>query len=670
MEDKDKERVEELTKLLNKYTYEYYVLNQSSIPDSTFDSLMEELRSIEARRPDLKKKNSPTSKVGGAVSSEFKKVKHAIPMLSIQDVFNTNELKEWDLKIQKAIGVSKVRYCCEVKIDGLSGNLIYHDGNLIQGSTRGDGRIGEDVTNNIMTIRSIPLQISEKRDMEVRGEVYMPKQSLKEANEDRKKEGLPLFANCRNAAAGSLRQLDPSITARRHLDAWWYYWPKAMDFGYRYHSDAINRLQELGFRTNPERRVVYGIDEVLKYVEEEHAKRASLPYDIDGLVIKVDDMSLYEELGYTAKVPKWEIAYKFPPEVVMTRVQKITLSVGRTGRVTPVAELDPTLVAGSIISRATLNNEDYVKEKDIRVGDTITLHKAGDVIPEVGEVVLKLRPQNTVPFVFDKVCPFCHSPLVKEGVQIYCKNVHCPSRNINGLINFVSDNGMNILGLGDALMEQLFNEKIIQTIPDIYRLKEKKDQVLNLDGMGEKSVNNILTAIENSKKNDLPLLLSGLGIPLVGKKTAQLLAQHFLTLNALMTASVEDLLKVPDTGEKTAQGIYDYFHDEVHFKMIGELVDSGVNTKELNVVHEANDNFFKGKKFVLTGAISVPREEMTKRLEALGGVSASSVSKNTDFVIVGADPGSKYDKAVKLGIRIIREPELDALLNQAEQKNK
>lgn len=670
MIDKEKERVEELTALLNKYTYEYYVLNQSSVPDSTFDSLMEELRAIETKRPDLKKNNSPTNKVGGFVSSEFKKVKHEIPMLSIQDVFNIEELIDWDLKIQKALGVSKVRYCCEVKIDGLSGNLVYKDGDFIQGSTRGDGKEGEDITNNIMTIRSIPLQISEKRDMEVRGEVYMPKKSLEDANMDRKEEGLPPFANCRNAAAGSLRQLDPSITAKRHLDAWWYFWPEAMKFGYRYHSDALNRLQELGFKTNPERKVAYGIEEVLNFVEQEHEKRESLPYDIDGLVIKVDDMTKYDELGYTAKVPKWEIAYKFPPEVVMTRITNITLSVGRTGRVTPVAELEPTLVAGSIISRATLNNDEYIKDKDLRIGDMITLHKAGDVIPEVGEVVKRLRPDNTVPFVFPKTCPFCNSELVKESVQTYCKNSKCVSRNINGLINYVSDNGMDILGLGDSLVEQLFNEGLLKSIPDIYRLKDKKDILLSLDGMGEKSINNLFKAIEKSKDNNLPMLLSGLGIPLVGKKTGQVLSKHFSSLENIMKASIDELKEVSDTGDKTALGIYDYFHNEDNISMINELIELGINTKEKEVIAEAKDNFFKGKKFVLTGAISVSRDTMTKRIESLGGKSSSSVSKNTDFVIVGDDPGSKYDKAVQLGVRIIREDELNQLLSEAESINK
>lgn len=667
VEDKDRERVMELTRLLNKYTYEYYVLNQSEIPDSEFDSMMEELKRIEARRPDLKAPNSPTSRVGGGLSSQFVKVRHPIPMLSIQDVFSLDELRDWDSKIEKALGVSKVRYCCEVKIDGLSCNLNYVDGQLIQASTRGDGIIGEDVTRNAMTIRSIPLQVEEKRPLEVRGEVYMPKKALKELNDRRKKTGEPLFANARNAAAGSLRQLDPSITASRHLEAWWYFWPKAPDFGFRYHSAAIDHLAELGFRTNPERRVCYGIDEVLKYVEEYHQKRPSLDYDIDGLVIKVDDMSKYDDLGYTAKVPRWEIAYKFPPEVVTTEVLDIVLSVGRTGRVTPTAVLAPVLLAGSTISRATLNNEEYCRDKDIRIGDIVTLHKAGDVIPEVGEVVLKRRPANTKPFRFATVCPFCQVALVKRGVQTFCPNNHCPSRNINKLLNFVSSNGMDIDGLGDVLMEQLFNEHLVMDFPDIYALKDKREQLLELDGMGEKSVDNILNSIEKSKGNDLPMLLSALGVPLVGKKTAKLLAQQFPTLQGLMTASDQDIAKVPDVGEKTAEGIYGFFHDEANRDMVLKLAKAGVNMTELQVKKDIPDNFFKGKRFVLTGAISVPRDVMTQRIEALGGKSSGSVSAKTDFVIVGADPGSKYDKAVSLGVRIIGEPELNQLLAQAEK---
>ena len=670
MEDRDRERVEKLTELLNKYSYQYYVLNQSDIPDSEFDSMMEELKEIENRRPELKSPNSPTARVGGAVQSGFEKVVHPIPMLSIQDVFSLEELKDWDKKIQKALGVDKVRYCCEVKIDGLSCSLVYENGELVQASTRGDGNVGEDVTANARTIRSIPLTISDKRRIEVRGEVYMPKKELKALNEEREANGEPLFANARNAAAGSLRQLDPAITARRHLDAWWYFWPQATDFGYRYHSDATDGMTELGFRTNPERKVVEGIDAVLEFVDEKAEKRASLDYDIDGLVIKVDDMTLYDSLGYTAKVPRWEIAYKFPPEVVTTRVEDIVLSVGRTGRVTPTAVFSPVLLAGSRVARATLNNEDYVREKDIRIGDVVTLHKAGDVIPEVGQVVLSRRPEGTVPFRFSPDCPFCHKPLVKDGVIIYCRNSDCPSRSINNIINFVSDKGMDIDGLGDTLVETLFNEGFLKGIPDIYTLKDHASEMESMDGLGEKSVTKLLSAIEKSKKNDLYMLLSGLGIPLVGKKTAQVLAGRFRTMSSIQSASVEDMASLPDIGERTAKGIRSWFDEPSNQEIISRLAQSGVNMEALGKPVASVSNFFTGKKFAITGTLSMPRPALTARLEALGGVSSSSVSSKTDLVIAGEEAGSKLAKAQSLNIRIVEEEELLKLLEEAESLQK
>lgn len=665
--DKDEERIKELTELLNKYSYQYYVLNQSEIPDSEFDSMMNELQELEFKRPDLKDANSPTSRVGGWVSKEFKKVKHPVPMLSIGDVFSLDELRDWDASVRRITGQDKVRYCCEVKIDGLACNLNYENGQFIQGSTRGDGIVGEDVTNNVRTIRSIPLFIKETRPIEVRGEVYMPKASLKKVNEERGQNGEALFANARNAAAGSLRQLDSAVTARRGLDAWWYFWPLGEEFGYRYHSEALNHLSELGFRTNPERRVVYGIEEVMAYVDEYAQKRPNLDYDIDGLVIKVDDMSLYPLIGYTTKNPKWEIAYKFPPEVVSTKILDIVMSVGRTGRVTPTAVLSPVLLAGSTISRATLNNEEYCADKDIRIGDYVTLHKAGDVIPEVGEVILNRRPQGTVPYRFDKDCPFCKEPLVKEGVQTYCKNIHCTSRKINKLLYFVSDAGMDIDGLGDSLIEQLFNEHIINDISDIYHIKDYKYEIENLDGMGEKSVAKIIAAIEKSKQNDLPMLISALGIPLVGKKTAIVLADYFQTMDNLILANVEEIASLPDIGEKTAIGIHEFLTDQSNRDVIEKLRSDDVNFTLHNIRKPVEDNFFKGKKFVLTGALSRSRDEVTKEIEELGGKSAGSVSAKTDFVIVGEDAGSKYDKAVKLKIRIILEDELNQLLSQAHK---
>lgn len=664
--DKDKERVKELTDLLNRYNYEYYVLNQSSVSDAEFDQLMEELMRLEEKRPDLKDKLSPTSRVGGGIAAGFKKVTHKKYMLSIADVFNEDELYNFDETVRKATGLKEVEYMCEVKIDGLSCSLVYENGDLTVASTRGDGTVGEDVTQNVLTIPSIPLHIKEKRDFEIRGEVYMPKASLAKLNEERKKNGEPLFANARNAASGSLKNLDSRVTAKRHLDAWWYYVPDGLELGFKTHAEALEYAASLGFRTNPERRLVHGIKEVMDYVHEYQEKRPSLPYDIDGLVIKVNDMRLYDTIGYTMKTPKWEIAYKFPPEEQITKLQDIEISVGRTGRVVPTAVLEPVRVAGSLISRATLNNEDFIKAKDIRIGDYVSLHKAGDVIPEVEKVILSRRPAGTEEYHFPKECPFCHQPLTKIQGQTYCTNDKCISRRINNLIFYVSDQGMDIDGLGEKLVEMLFNEGLVREIPDYYDLKDHKEELMLLDGIGEKTCNSLFAAIEKSKHNDLYMLLCGLAIPLVGKKTAIVLANHYKTLDALMASSKEELSSLSDVGEVTAERILAYFADPHNQEIIASLKAHGVNMSVLNPIKEAKDNFFKGKKFVLTGALSVSRDVMTKRLEVLGAKSASSVSKATDFVLVGEAPGSKFTKAQQLGITIYTEDEITPLIEEAE----
>lgn len=664
--DKEKERVKELTDLLNEYNYEYYVLNESSVSDAEFDQLMEELQMLEAKRPDLKDRLSPTSRVGGGVLGDFKKVTHRKYMLSIGDVFNEDELYNFDQTIRKLTGLAVVEYMCEVKIDGLSCSLEYSDGDLIVASTRGDGTIGEDVTNNVLTIPSIPLHISEKRDFEIRGEVYMPKSSFNSLNEERSKTNQPLFANARNAASGSLKNLDPKVTAKRKLEAWWYYVPDALDYGFKTHSEALEYATKLGFKTNPERRIVHGIDEVIAYMHEYHEKRSSLPYDIDGLVIKVNDMTLYDEIGYTMKVPKWEIAYKFPPEEQITKVNDIEISVGRTGRVVPTAVLQPVRVAGSLISRATLNNEDYIKMKDIRIGDYVSLHKAGDVIPEVEKVILERREKDVSPYSFPSECPFCHHELKKIQGQTYCVNDECISRQINNLIFFVSNMGMDIIGIGDKLVESLFNEGYLRDISDFYLLKDHEEELMMMDGIGKKTCESIFAAIEKSKKNDLYKLICGLAIPLVGKKTAIVLANHFLSLDKLIQASIEELSCLEDVGEITAKSVKDYFSDSHNLEIIEKLRSYHVNFEVLNPIKEAHDNFFKGKKFVLTGALSVSRNEMTTRLEKLGAKSSSSVSKATDFVLVGADAGSKYDKAKELNIKIYTEEEIIPLLIEAE----
>ena len=664
--DKEKERVKELTELLNRYNYEYYVLNQSSVSDAEFDQLMEELQRLEQKRPDLRDKLSPTSRVGGGVVSSFPKVVHKKYMLSIADVFNEEELYDFDRSIRKATGLKEVEYVCEVKIDGLACSLSYIDGDLEIASTRGDGNVGEDVTTNVLTIPSIPTHIQEKRDFEIRGEVYMSKATLAKLNKEREASGEPLFANARNAAAGSLRNLDSAITAKRHLEAWWYYVPDGLELGFKTHSECLDYATSLGFKTNPERRVVKGIDEVMKYVHEYHEKRPSLPYDIDGLVIKVNDLSLHDVIGYTMKTPKWQIAYKFPPEEQITRLEDIEITVGRTGRVVPTAILQPVRVSGSLISRATLNNEDFIKGKDIRIGDYVSLHKAGDVIPEVEKVILERRGKDVTEYVYPTECPYCHEHLERIQGQTYCVNDHCPSRKINNLIFYVSDMGMDIDGIGEKLVESLFNEGLVREIPDYYDLYQHEEELMMMDGIGKKTCEAIFKAIEKSKQNDLYQLICGLAIPTVGKKTAIVLANHFQTLDALMNSNVEELSSLQDVGVLTAERILSYFAEEKNKEIITALKCHGLNMNNLHPLVEAKENFFKGKKFVLTGTLSVSRNEMTKRIEDLGGKSSGSVSKATDFVLVGSEPGSKYDKALSLGVKIFTEEEILPLLEEAE----
>jgi DNA ligase (NAD+) len=674
MEDEDAKKVKELTDLLNRYNYEYYVLNQSSVSDAEFDRLMEELQGIENRRPDLRSKLSPTQRVGGMVATGFKKYTHQTMMISLGDVFNEDELSHFDQSCREGTGLDEVPYMGEVKIDGLAMSLIYENGDLQIAATRGDGVVGEDVTANVLTIPSIPAHIADKRHIEVRGEVYMSKETLKKLNEEREKNGESLFANARNAAAGSIRQLDSRITASRHLSAFWYYFQNAEECGFKNHSDSLDYLQQLGFVTNKERKRIKGISGIMEYVKEYAAKRPGLAYDIDGLVFKVDPLELHDKLGYTMKTPKWAIAYKFPPEEVITKLTNIVLTVGRTGRVTPNAILEPVRVAGSLIGRATLNNEDFIKNLDIRIGDYVALHKAGDVIPEVSRVVMERRDPNSVPFRFPETCPYCGTVLVKSesDIQHRCPNDHCPSRNINKLIWFASDGGMDIDGLGDTMVENLFNEKLVLDIPDFYKLKDHREEIMLMDGIGEKTCQAIFDSIEKSKGNTLEMLLAGLGIPLVGKKTARILAQHYLTMDKLMSSSLEELTGLQDVGAKTANVILGYFHDERNILMINQLRDLGLNFNCLTLVEKKEgDNFFAGKKFVLTGGLaSSGRKEMTERLEALGGISSESVSKATDLVIVGTDPGSKYTKAVALGIKIMNEEELLAKLKEIEGAEK
>ena len=654
--EKERQRVEELTKILNDANYDYYVNDNPKITDQEFDKYLRELEEIEKKYPELKQENSPTNRVGGEVIDTFKKVTHSIPMLSLSDVFTEDELISFDERIKK----EKIspKYVCELKIDGLSVSLHYEDGKLVRAATRGDGVVGEDITHNVKTIKTIPLTLSKKVSIEVRGEIFMNKETLKKINEERKKEGKPLLANCRNAAAGSIRQLDSKIAAKRKLDCFIYHLPNPLDYNIHTHMEALEYMKSLGFKTNPNNRLVNNIDEVLDFITEKGKIREDLPYDIDGIVIKVNSVDEQQTLGYTAKYPKWATAYKFPAEEVLTKLKDIIFTVGRTGQITPNAVLEPAIVAGSTVSRATLHNEDNVIEKDLKIGDIVSIRKAGDVIPEVIEAKKERRTGKEKDFQMISNCPMCGTKLTKiEGqVDYYCLNKDCPARKVENLIHFASRDAMNIEGLGDRIIEDFYNFGYIKTIPDIYNLKKEKEELERLEGFGTKSIDNMLKAIENSKNNPLEKLLFALGIKNVGSKTAKILALHYQTMDNLQQATLEELTNIKDIGAIIAESVVSYLQENE--ELIKKLKELGLNmTTDLKKSEE--DTIFTNKTVVVTGSLdNYSREEIKDLIEKMGGVATSSVSKKTDLVIVGKDPGSKYDKAKELDIEIWNEGEL------------
>jgi len=648
-------RVKEIRDLLEKYNYEYYVLDNPSVPDSEYDRLMAELILLENEHPDIASPLSPSQRVGGKVQDDFKKVSHTRMMLSLANAFNEDDLRDFDRKVKEATGLDKVTYMCELKIDGLGMSLVYNH-NLIYAATRGDGSVGEDVTSNVITIKSIPSHIDIDGDFEIRGEVFMPKKSLESLNKMREESGEPLFANARNAAAGSIRQLDSAVAASRKLDAFWYYFVNAKDFNIRYHSEALALADKLGFKTNKERRLCSGIEEVLKYIDEYTLKRPDLEYDIDGIVIKVDDMDLYDRLGYTAKTPRWAIAYKFPPEEVITKLEDVIYTVGRTGKITPNAVLSPVRVAGSLVQRATLHNEDFMLEKGLMIGDYVVLRKAGDVIPEVVRPVVEKRDGTQIPIHMITNCPVCGSPLIRKDAMHFCTNPDCDARQIEGIIHYASKDAMDIEGLGEKVAEQFFNQGFFKSIPEIYSLVDHRDDVIALDGWKEKSIDNLLVAIENSKSQSLERVLFGLGIKEVGAKMAKTLARKYINIDALMNASVEELLEIDDVGPIVANSIVSWFNNEKHQDIINKLKEIGVNFEYKGQIAQAANSYFSGKTVVLTGTLeSMGRKEATELLEGLGAKVTGSVSKATDVVIAGSEAGSKLDKANALGITVLDE---------------
>ena len=647
-------RIDELIKILNKASYEYYTLDNPTITDQEYDSYMDELIKLETNHPELVREDSPTVRIGGEVISDFKKVTHQIPMMSLGDIFNKDEIIAFDERVKKVI--SNPTYICELKIDGLSVSLLYKNGKLVSGATRGDGTVGEDITHNVKTIKNIPLSLPVDIDIEVRGEIYMPKNSFEKLNEERIKQGEKVFANPRNAAAGSVRQLNSKISAERNLSTFMYHIPEPDKYNLKTQEESLNFMKSLTLTVNPNIVKVDNIDSLMEYIEYWTTHRNELPYEIDGIVIKVNNFDDQKKLGVTAKVPKWAIAYKFPAEEVLTKLKDIEFCVGRTGKITPRAELDPVRLQ---VRSATLNNQEYIKEKDIRIGDIVSIRKAGDVIPEVVEVKKERRTGEEIPFKMIDTCPICGSKLSKKDDEVayFCTNKNCDARNIEGLIHFSSRDAMNIEGFGERIVEDFYNMGFLKTISDYYKLYECKETLMELEGFGEKSINNLLNNIENSKNNSLEKLIFGLGIKHVGKKTSKILSEYYGNIDNIINSNLEDLSNIPDIGDIIAKSIRNYFDEEKNLELIKKLKEYNLNMNYIGKEKNINE-LFNNKTFVLTGTLlNLTRNEAKDLIEELGGKNTSSVSKKTDVVIVGNEPGSKYDVAKKLNITIWNEEE-------------
>jgi len=652
------QRMQELIDLINKYNYEYYTLDKPSVTDQEYDRVMQELIALEEKYPDQILPDSPTQRVGGLIIDEFTKVTHEIPMFSLGNVFNEDEIRDFDARIAREVGSRQ--YVCELKIDGLAVSLEYENGVLKRAATRGDGVTGEDITHNVKTIKSVPLKLAKPVNITIRGEIYMGKKSFEKLNLERSEQGLDLFQNPRNAAAGSVRQLDSSIAKKRGLDAFLYHYPES---NFETHYESLEYMKELGFVVNPNIRLVDNIEGVIDFINEWTIKRPTLPYEIDGIVIKLNDVKSQKKLGYTAKYPKWAVAYKFPAEEVETKLSDIIFTVGRTGLITPNAVLEPVRVQGSTIRRATLHNEDFIRARDIKIGDYVYIRKAGDVIPEVVRVNLSRR-EETSEFKMIEECPICHAPLQRSDslIDLYCVNSDCPARKIESLIHYVSRNAMNIDGLGERIMEDFYNFGYITSIQDIYSLENHFHEIMEMDGYGKKKLDNLLNGIESSKNNSLERLLFGIGIKGIGQKTAKILAKKFRVIDSLMNATYEDLIAIPDIGNILASSIVEFFKDEDNIKLINDLKEIGINMEFIG--SEVKSSIYENKNFVLTGTLeSLTRDELKEILESHGAFTRDSVSKKTDYVIVGSEPGSKYKKALELGIEIWDEEKMKKELN-------
>ena len=654
-------KMTELNQQLAEWAHAYYVKDAPKVEDSEYDKVYHELVSLEQEHPELISNDSITQRVGGDILSGFSKVTHKVPMMSLNNAFNKNDLIDFENRIKKLTS-TPINYMVELKIDGLAINLRYENGKFIQGATRGDGVVGEDITHNLKTVKSIPLRLAKPLTIEVRGECYMPKKSFIELNEAREAEGENVFANPRNAAAGSLRQLDPKVAAKRNLSTFIYTVADTTGFDFNSQNDSLIKLEELGFKINNERKLCHSIDEVWDYIENFRDKRHELDYEIDGIVIKVNDFTAQEEIGYTVKAPRWAIAYKFPAEEAETVIRDIEWTVGRTGVVTPTAVMDPVQLAGTTVARASLHNVDLITEKDIRLLDHVMIHKAGDIIPEVTRVLTDKRDETRVPYEFPTHCPTCDSELerIESEVALRCMNPMCPAQIKEGLNHFVSRNAMNIDGLGPRVLEQMYDKDIIKNVADLYFVTE--EELLTLEKIKEKSANNILTAISQSKNNSLEKLLFGLGIQHVGAKAAKLIAEEFGTIEQIMVAEKETINAIDTIGPVIADSIEKYFSNEEVKELVAELKRAGVNTDYLGQTAAdlaSVESPFKDKVIVLTGKLThFNRNEAKEKIEALGGKVTGSVSKKTDIVVAGEDAGSKLEKAEKLEITVWNETQM------------
>lgn len=661
--DNIKLKIDELRQEIEKHNHNYYVLDNPTISDFEYDALMRELKKLEEENPQYKSDTSPTVRVGGVALKEFNQVTHTVPMISLQDVFSFDELCDFDRRVKEAVG--EVNYIVELKIDGLSVSLLYENGKFVKGATRGDGVVGEDVTENLKTIKSIPLTINDTNTLEVRGEVYIPKKDFEILNIQREEREEPLFANPRNAAAGSLRQLDSKITAERRLNIFVFNIQRYSGESILSHEKGLNYLSDLGFKVSPNRHVCKNINEVIEVIKNIGETKGNLPFEIDGAVVKVDEIEKRDILGNTAKFPRWAAAYKFPAEKKTTKLIDIEVQVGRTGAITPTAILEPVLVSGSTVSRAALHNEDYIKEKDIRIGDTVVIQKAGEIIPEVVEVVFDKRDGSEKEFKMPSNCPACGEEVVRlEGeAAVKCINISCPAQLKRNIIHFASRDAMNIEGMGPRVIDLLMENNLLKDAADIYYLK--KEDLLSLPRMGEKSVNNLLESINKTKDNHLSKLVFALGIRYIGSKAAKNLCERFKSIDEIKNATYDDLVNVDEIGSKMAESIIDFFKEDKNIKVIEKLELAGINFQIKEGDNSEESTVLLGKTFVLTGTLSkYTRNEAKEIIESLGGKVSSSVSKKTSYLLAGEEAGSKLKKAEDLGVVILSEEDFEVLINE------